>query len=128
MSNTNRRGANAIEYALTVPVLIAIVFGLIEFSWFFYGKSTVTTAVHDGCREGALVSVETNDPIEVARTEIGNRLAGFDLLLLEVELTGDAPNESLSCRADADYVSLIRFLPTGGSYSVDVEMRLEIQR
>ena len=44
MSKMNERGAVAAEFALLLPVLLTILFGIIEFGFIMYGREVVTNA------------------------------------------------------------------------------------
>ncbi len=50
----SERGAAAIEFALVLPVLIMLVFGIIEFGRGYHAKVELTGAVREGARELAL--------------------------------------------------------------------------
>jgi hypothetical protein len=43
-------GASAIEFALVLPVLLLILFGIVEFSVLFYDKAMLTNASREGAR------------------------------------------------------------------------------
>ena len=43
----DQRGSALIEGATVIPLLIALVFGVFEFSWFFYQQHLVTIGLHD---------------------------------------------------------------------------------
>jgi len=43
----DQQGSALIEGAAVVPLLIALVFGVFEFSWFFYQQHLVTIGLHD---------------------------------------------------------------------------------
>ncbi len=45
-----RRGAAAIEWALVVPVLLVVIFALIDWSWYFFEWMSVTRAAAQGVR------------------------------------------------------------------------------
>ena len=45
-------GASAIEFALVLPLLLVLVFGIIEFSILFYDKAMLTNASREGARVG----------------------------------------------------------------------------
>jgi len=48
----SQSGASAIEFALILPVLLMILFGIIEFSILFYNKAVITNASREGARYG----------------------------------------------------------------------------
>ena len=48
------RGAAAVEFALVLPVLLALVFGIVEFSRAYNVQSTISGAAREGVRVYAL--------------------------------------------------------------------------
>ena len=48
----NDRGAAAVEFAIVLPLLLFVVFGIIEFSIVFYDKAMITNASREGARAG----------------------------------------------------------------------------
>jgi Flp pilus assembly protein TadG len=53
MYTENReKGASAVEFALVLPVLLMIIFGIIEFGFIFYDKAIITNASREGARRG----------------------------------------------------------------------------
>ena len=52
-------GAAAVEFAVILPLLVVIVFGIIEFSILFYDKAMVTNASREGARVGIVFTVDT---------------------------------------------------------------------
>jgi Flp pilus assembly protein TadG len=54
------RGAAAVEFALVVPLLVALVLGIAEFGRAYHVVTTITGAA----REGARVMALTNDPAQ----------------------------------------------------------------
>lgn len=51
---TRRRGTTIVEFALIIPVLLAILLGIIEFGWLISRTYTVGNATREGARFGAL--------------------------------------------------------------------------
>ncbi|MBW2258738.1 MAG: pilus assembly protein [Deltaproteobacteria bacterium] len=47
-----RRGANAVEFALVMPVLVMILTGIMEYGWFFSQQIAMVSAVRDSVRGG----------------------------------------------------------------------------
>jgi Flp pilus assembly protein TadG len=52
MSVYNERGASAVEFAIILPVLLVILFGIIEFSLLLFDKAVLTNASREGARAG----------------------------------------------------------------------------
>ena len=50
----NDKGAAAVEFAIVLPLLILILFGIIEFSAAFFDKAVITNASREGARAGIL--------------------------------------------------------------------------
>lgn len=60
------RGAAAVEFAIVLPLLLLIVFGVIDFGRMLYSQVTLTQAAREGSRLLALAT----DPVEVrSRTQ-----------------------------------------------------------
>lgn len=49
----NRRGAAAVEYAVVLPVLLGLILGLVDWSWYMYSWLNVRMAVGRGVRIAA---------------------------------------------------------------------------
>src|ERR1700746_3932443 len=46
----DERGSALLEATALTPVLFALVFGVLEFSWYFYDQHRVSTGVRDAAR------------------------------------------------------------------------------
>lgn len=69
-----RRGANAIEFALTFPIFVFMLLGVMEYGYYFYLNALVEDANRWGCRKGSLVDPEVESPAAYAQTQIRDRL------------------------------------------------------
>ena len=49
-----RRGAAVVEFAVVLPLLLTILFGIIEYGWVFMVRQTLQTAAREGCRLAVL--------------------------------------------------------------------------
>lgn len=58
------RGAALVEFALVLPLLILLVFGVIEFGRGYHTKTTLTHAAREGVRVAAL---DSGDPVSTVR-------------------------------------------------------------
>ncbi len=125
---SGRRGANAIEYALTLPAMVVVVFGSLEYSLWFFQNSTVLTAVHDACRAASIASPEHEDPVAVGERILADRLAGFAIEELSVEVVGESPDELVTCQVVARHVPMTGLVGAPSTYRGAAMLRLEIQR
>ncbi|MBC8104999.1 MAG: pilus assembly protein [Anaerolineae bacterium] len=59
------RGAEVLEMALMMPILIGLIFGMVEFGYFFYLKHNLQAAAREGARWGS--TLNSNDTEAVAK-------------------------------------------------------------
>jgi Flp pilus assembly protein TadG len=50
----SQRGTNAIEFALIAPVLFAILFGVVDYGWYFGQQVVLDRAVRAGARSASV--------------------------------------------------------------------------
>jgi Flp pilus assembly protein TadG len=50
----NEKGQAMVEFALILPLLLMLVFGIFEVSWFMYGKLSLENAAREGARAGSV--------------------------------------------------------------------------
>lgn len=48
------RAAAVVEFAVVLPLLLTILFGIIEYGWVFMVRQTLQTAAREGCRVAVL--------------------------------------------------------------------------
>ncbi|MFL6061419.1 MAG: TadE/TadG family type IV pilus assembly protein [Marmoricola sp.] len=52
----DERGAAALEFALIVPILVMVVFGIVDFGWAMNRDTLINNAAREGARDGSLGS------------------------------------------------------------------------
>lgn len=133
--NDTERGASLVEFAFLAPLLVLLVFGIIEFGWKFGQLNDVRHAVREGARYAA-VNGGTNDEIDSVVCDALD-LVGSGITQIRTELTridddGDTDFEvgetgRIRVEIDVDSLSGLSlidiFLP--GSLASEVEFRLE---
>lgn len=80
MKFQSQSGAAAIEFAIILPLLVMLVFGIIEFSIAFFDKSVITNASREGARRGILFDDPRPSEAEIANevnTYIASNLITF---------------------------------------------------
>ena len=59
MKKQNERGVSAVEFALILPLLVLIIFGIVEFGTYIYNLQVLTNASREGARAGIVYSDTT---------------------------------------------------------------------
>ena len=118
----DERGAAIIEFALVAPLLLALVWGIIETGRAFYTINSLASAVRDGARFGAancplLTSgpgmgspafdacrPQIQDVVRTAFQPIGDTLINNDI---QVSAVGSAGNTGILVTADYPYTPIV---------------------
>jgi Flp pilus assembly protein TadG len=79
------RGAAAVEFAFVVPVLLVLLFAIIQSTQALQADARLSAAA----REGARVMALTSNPAQ-ARTAVQGAAAGLDIPAGQIEVTPDA--------------------------------------
>lgn len=131
-----RRGAITLEYALILPVFIALVVGTMDVSWLFWQRTAMQVALQEGCRVGSLQDPGANfvalDSVrEEARQAVLSRLGGLGVECRDcdavVELVTPGGVQSLDCSMVRTSVSLTGAMPEVVMVS-EVLTQMEVQR
>ena len=137
MNRSPRRGANAIEFALTIPLFVALVAAIFEFGWMFFMRSTVIHAVRDGCRAGAVIPFgESPSPSEVAQARMTDFLGGYSIDCrgaeercgISITTSGESPYETMDCSLDIAYEPIIGLIPHPDRLGARSVVMYEIQQ
>jgi Flp pilus assembly protein TadG len=122
----SEHGQTMTEFALVLPLLVAILFGIIQFGIAFNNYLSLTDAVRAGARK-ATVSRHKKDPVDETVTAV--RAAASDLkvsdLAIEVESSWEAGDP---VRVSASYpysISLVGFVVKKGRMSTETIERVE---
>jgi hypothetical protein len=71
-----QRGAAAVEFAVTLPFLLVLVFGMIEFGVMFYDKAVLTNASREAARAG-ITGLADPDIEQIAKDYCNINLSSF---------------------------------------------------
>ncbi len=73
-----QKGVAAIEFAIVLPLLMMIIFGIIEFGLLMYDKQVITNASREGARIGISDGVVSDAEIkDVVANYVANNLITF---------------------------------------------------
>jgi Flp pilus assembly protein TadG len=95
-----RRGATAVEFAITAPILFLLFFGALEFSRANMLKHTVNQAAYEGARAG-MVPGATEDKVTDATDAIMNAASAFHYTVDVDPSTITQDTEEVTVRVDA---------------------------
>lgn len=113
LKSKRQSGASAVEFAIVLPILILLVFGIIEFSVALYDKAMITNASREGARAGivfSIPSVTDEEIITVVNTYLGNNLITFGSPVTAnttVTRMGFNPGDELKVTVNYTYTFLI---------------------
>lgn len=109
----SERGAAAVELALVLPILILLLFGIIEFGRAYNAKVTLTHAAREGARA---LAVGDSDPIAVVR----DAAPALDETKLDINATTCEPGELGTVTATYEFSYSIPLFYTG---TVDLDAK-----
>ncbi len=119
-------GAAVVELAVVLPLLLTLVFGIIEFGWVFMVRETLTNASREGCRVAVLQgSTEQNIRDQVAACMAP---AGLDTHTVQISRSSPgSPNETVKVLIPYADISLLGgyFGPTDFNLAATTVMRKE---
>lgn len=132
-----KKGVAAIEFAIILPLLIVLVFGIIEFSLLLYDKQVITNASREGARSG-IVYRYPDKVTDVEITDVVNTYCSSYLItfgspnapVTNVTRTGFGAGDELTVAVTYDYDFLvlpgfIASLTGGKTLNATTRMRME---
>lgn len=136
-----RRGSNTIEFALILPVFLALVGVIFEYGFYFFMRSVVSQSVRDGCRSGAVIPPsDSPDPATTAEETIGESMRAYAFMGadcgsgddercdIQAQYSGASPSELLVCNMEISFGGITGAVPVPDSISYSSMAMLEVQR
>ncbi len=105
---SQRRAAAVVEMAVVTPLLLTMLFGIIEYGWVFSIKQTVTSAAYEGCRVATLQGTSDstiNNTIQARLAPYGLQPADYTITVRHY--TPSDPNEFVQVSVPYSKVSLV---------------------
>lgn len=138
----NQKGATVVEFAIILPLLLMMIFGILEFSLILYDKAMLTNATREAARATALFQWPGRISLDDIETVVNdyleeNRLVSFDESASPEIFINDTPIGDLThppCSGlqgspntiKIEYYYDFLFLPFGGiNLDSQAEMRCE---
>ena len=123
----DEQGQTMVEFALVVPILCLVLFGVIQFGALYNDYVTLTDASRVGARKAA-VSRHDADPAASAEAAARASASGLDAgdLDINVTATGWEHGEAVTVEATYPYnISLLGFVVASGDLSAETTERVE---
>jgi TadE-like protein len=128
------RGGAAVEFALVLPIFLAVLFAIVDYGWFFYQRFTLAAAIRDGVRHGASFPMKS-DPYGTAKQRAIDdlSLSGSPINPNNVAwgpattYTGSSPDEFMTLQGTMPFVPLVGFVKLPPSMSFQMSLMLEMQ-
>jgi hypothetical protein len=86
---SRQSGATAVEFAVVLPLLLVLIFGIIEFGLFLFNRQVINNAVREAARAGIVVRIPRLSDAEIdtiARNFCEQRLVTFGSGSLDIPL------------------------------------------
>lgn len=129
-----RRGTQALEFALVMPLLLALLTGVVDFGWYYDRSMAVIAAAREGARNGAThASTAGGNPCVDAETRTVNSLVSAGFAATASHVTGSVANDPalgdrlLTVQAQLPQTKLFGLVPSPATISERVVIRLEDQ-
>src|SRR5882724_26385 len=107
-------GAAVIEFALVLPILLILVFGIINFGFALYNKEVITNASREGARAGIIIgnprpsATQIKNVVTSYLTNVGWNASKATIAVTPAAgATGGASGSDLTVRVDYPYSFLV---------------------
>ena len=107
---SNNKGTSVVEMALVLPLLLLLVFGIIEFSLALYDKAMITNASREGARAGIVFRATPggayNPLTEGEITAVVTNYLGANLISFDVGDAASITVPSICSEAEGDSITV----------------------
>lgn len=125
----NRRGSTAVEFAICLPILLALVFGLFEFSRMTQLQHTARLAAFEGARAGITLNGSATDvknAVNHVMTGVG--VSTFTTTVTPATLGYTSPTVSVNVSVPAKANAWFSwFVPNSTTISATITLTREVQ-
>ncbi|WP_306843249.1 TadE/TadG family type IV pilus assembly protein [Paenarthrobacter nicotinovorans] len=118
-SNTNERGAAAVELALILPLLLLILFGIMEFGRAYNVQVSLTQAAREGARYAAVHYQEGGLNVSGAALSSAPALDGLGVSVTD-NASSCAPGSNVKVTTSVSLPSMTGFLDGTGIFPLNL--------
>jgi len=122
----DERGQSMTEFAVILPILVVLLFGIVQFGILFNNYVTLTDAVRAGARAAA-VSRQASDPVGNATSAVRSSAGDLNQSNLGVNVSSDwSPGSPVTVTATYPYsISLLGWVVTSGNLTTKTTEAVE---
>lgn len=123
----NEKGQTLVEFALVAPLLLLIVFAVVQFGVVYNDYITLTDATRVGARKAATSRHEAN-PVGVTEAAVRDAASGLDPGELDVSVTPAPWEHADTITVEATYpyeIDLLGFVVASGDLRSETTERVE---
>jgi Flp pilus assembly pilin Flp len=123
----DERGQTMVEFALVIPIICLVLFGVLQFGMLYNDYVTVTDASRVGARKAAVSRLAAN-PAAAAEAAARSSAAGLDQSELDVNVTATAWEHGESVTVETRYpyeIDLLGLVVASGELSSETTERVE---
>lgn len=126
VKNLNVRGQAFVEFAIILPILLLLVFGIAEFGRFLYLKNSATNASREGARKAAVTSPWNSSSVGNIQTYTNALPSMADFT---VTVTPPSPSPSaVSVRVTKKFDSIVPgIIPQLKNYSISAQTTMRYE-
>jgi len=96
----NKKGQSVVEFALVLPVLLLVLFGITEFGRAIMTKNVLHTASREGARLAAVSAVDDSSSVKSRVQEILN---AANITPKTIDIQFDTVNKSVTVEVTTDF-------------------------
>jgi Flp pilus assembly protein TadG len=124
-----RRGAQAVEFALIVPVLLMITAAIIDWSWYYSNQLSMLHAMREGMRIGAATDSDTGDAAADTEAAIQDQFdaMGWTGVSISTSISEDNGVCMVQATVSLNATTLWGLVPSPGTHSATERVRVEDQ-
>jgi Flp pilus assembly protein TadG len=100
--STREEGQTMVEFALIMPVLLLVIFGIIQFGVLYNDYISLTDATRIGARKAATARY-ASDPVGVTKTAVRNAAHDLDAAQLQINVNAAAWSPGADVTVEASY-------------------------
>jgi Flp pilus assembly protein TadG len=129
LSFKNQKGQTMAEFAIVVPVLLLVVFAIVQLGIVFHHYVTLTDATRAGVRQGAVSRHLASDPEDAVEDRVRDSAVNLDQDELDVDVTApDGWEQGADVTVTATYpydINLLGFVVASGDLTSTATERVE---